>query len=115
MGQWYCTVNGRQYGPISEEHLRDWIAEHRVGPSDMVWTEGMAAWTPASFVPGLFGPGPVRAPRPGPAAPGGQDPGARPGRHRRADRRVRVDQPGLGGHGGAVGHRHRVLDAALAD
>jgi len=65
MGQWYCTVNGRQYGPISEEHLRDWIAEHRVGPSDMVWTEGMAAWTPASFVPGLFGP---RAPAPQPLA-----------------------------------------------
>ena len=57
MSQWYCAVEGRRYGPISEDELRQWIAEGRIRPNDYVWTEGMADWTPAGSVPGLFGPG----------------------------------------------------------
>ena len=54
MKQWYCIIGGQQYGPVSEDELRGWVAQGRVKPTDQVWTDGMAAWTPASAVPGLF-------------------------------------------------------------
>ncbi len=52
--QWYCVIGGRRYGPVSEDELRGWVAEGRVKPTDQVWTDGMAAWAPASAVAGLF-------------------------------------------------------------
>ena len=70
MAQWYCRVGGQQYGPITEEALRQWLREGRVGSSDLVWSEGMAQWLPASQVPGLTVAGavppgpPVQAVRP---------------------------------------------------
>jgi len=54
MKQWYCYVRGQQYGPVSEEVLRRWAAEGRVGPTDRVWTDGMADWAAAGTVEGLF-------------------------------------------------------------
>ncbi len=58
MKQWYCVVNGRQYGPISEEELRRWVAEGRLRPTDRVWSGGMAEWKCLLLVPGLLrGPG----------------------------------------------------------
>jgi len=65
MGQWHCTVNGTKYGPIELEVLRQWIAEGRVRPGDLVWTDGMAAWQPAASVAELGGaaPGPEPAPQ----------------------------------------------------
>ena len=67
---WYCFINGRQYGPMSEEALRAWISEGRVGPTSHVWREGMAGWQPAQIaLPHLFlGGGPAGPPAP-PAAP----------------------------------------------
>ena len=55
MAEWYCMVNGRKYGPIDEEGVRRWAAEGRLTPTDHVWSEGMADWSPATTVPGLFG------------------------------------------------------------
>ena len=46
MGQWYCHTGGQQYGPIEEFVLRQWIAEGRVRPEDLVWSPGMPAWQP---------------------------------------------------------------------
>lgn len=54
MAQWHCSVGGQQYGPISEEELRSWAAQGRVKATDLVWTEGMAEWAPASSVQGLL-------------------------------------------------------------
>ncbi len=53
MRQWHCFVGGQQYGPLGEDVLRSWIAEGRVRPTDLVWSEGMAQWAPAASVPGL--------------------------------------------------------------
>ncbi|MBL7133657.1 MAG: DUF975 family protein [Phycisphaerae bacterium] len=47
MTQWYCGVQGQQYGPLDEQALRGWIAEGRLTANDFVWCEGMAAWRPA--------------------------------------------------------------------
>ncbi len=54
MGQWYCFIAGRQYGPVSEDDLRAWIRQGRVRPADRVWTDGMGDWAAAGSVPNLF-------------------------------------------------------------
>jgi len=52
MAQWYCHAGGKQYGPISDEVLGQWIAEGRVKPTDLVWSEGMDQWAPAGVAVG---------------------------------------------------------------
>lgn len=47
MSQWYCSVRGVRYGPVSQEQLLSWIAAGRVRADDSVWREGMADWVPA--------------------------------------------------------------------
>lgn len=83
MAQWYCFIGGQRYGPVSEEEMRSWVAQGRVGSADLVWTEGMPAWAPAgqafgaaaSPVPG--GPPTVSmVPCPPPGGTGGATPNA---------------------------------------
>jgi uncharacterized membrane protein len=61
MREWFCVVGGTRYGPISEEVLKQWIAEGRLKADDLVWTVGMAEWIRAAAVPGLFASYPVPA------------------------------------------------------
>ena len=44
-------ADGRQYGPASEEQLRQWIAEGRVDANTLVQTEGSTDWKPLASVP----------------------------------------------------------------
>jgi hypothetical protein len=53
MAKWHCHIDGKQYGPVDNEQLADWIREGRVQRSDLVWQEGMGDWLPASSVPAL--------------------------------------------------------------
>ncbi|MCD4823355.1 MAG: GYF domain-containing protein [Phycisphaerae bacterium] len=53
MKEWFCVVGGKQFGPISEEALKQWIAEGRLGRADKVWAEGMAEWVAVTAVPEL--------------------------------------------------------------
>ncbi|MBS3734755.1 MAG: DUF4339 domain-containing protein [Phycisphaerae bacterium] len=50
MSDWYCVVNGQQYGPITREQLQAWILAGNVRPTDRVWSEHLGDWTPASQV-----------------------------------------------------------------
>jgi hypothetical protein len=66
-------ADGREYGPVTGEQLRQWIAEGRVNAQTRVWVEGAAAWRPlvefAEFAP-LLAAAPVAVPGPiGPTAP----------------------------------------------
>jgi hypothetical protein len=62
-------VDGSQYGPISLEQLRQWIAEGRVNAQTRVQADGAAEWKVAAEFPELgFAPG-GGMPRPGPIAP----------------------------------------------
>ncbi len=55
MAQWYCGIGGQQYGPVDEQVLRAWIGEGRVGPDDLIWTQGMPQWTrAATIMPEMF-------------------------------------------------------------
>ncbi|MGY8659191.1 MAG: DUF4339 domain-containing protein, partial [Verrucomicrobiales bacterium] len=51
MMEWFYGKEGQQYGPIDEATLRARISTGEVGPKDLVWTEGMAKWTPLQEVP----------------------------------------------------------------
>lgn len=50
MAQWFYTVGGQRQGPVSEEELRGYVAQGRVGGGEFVWTEGMANWQRADSV-----------------------------------------------------------------
>ena len=75
---WYCYINDRQYGPVDEQVLRDWISEGRLRPTDYVWTAGMADWKEAGTVPSLLGAGTTESLAAAPAAggTGGRTPNA---------------------------------------
>lgn len=44
-------VDGKQYGPVSAEQLRQWLAEGRVNAQTQVLVEGAAGWTTLSALP----------------------------------------------------------------
>ena len=61
MTEWFYGKDGQQYGPIDEATLRARIATGEVGPRDLIWSEGMATWTPLMELP-QFGAGGVVSP-----------------------------------------------------
>ena len=52
---WYLFVNESQYGPVTLEVLRQWIAEGRVQAGDLVWDFAGERWQPARAFPELQG------------------------------------------------------------
>lgn len=72
-------ADGREYGPVGGEQLRQWIAEGRINAQTRVWVEGGGEWRLlvefAEFAPLLAG-----APGPAPVA-GGVRYGAGPRLH----------------------------------
>lgn len=60
-GDWYVGRNGERSGPYTEPQFRRLAASGRIGPADLVWTEGMPAWVPASTIGGLLPGGPSAA------------------------------------------------------
>jgi TM2 domain-containing membrane protein YozV len=54
LAKWHVDIRGRRYGPVGQDVLRQWAIEGRVQPTDLVWSEGMVDWAPASAVPSLF-------------------------------------------------------------
>jgi hypothetical protein len=75
--QWYVSINGESQGPFADAQLRELVSTGRLGPSDLVWRDGMAEWVGAGKIKGLFPggatpPPPPMTPRPAaPAAPVG--------------------------------------------
>jgi hypothetical protein len=45
----------REYGPVSADDLRRWIAERRVNAQTLVWMPGMDAWRPLGSLPEFAG------------------------------------------------------------
>src|SRR3954462_9668078 len=65
-------ADGNQYGPISAEQLRQWIAEGRANSQTRVLAEGATEWKPLSEFPEFFGtatPSPSGALPPPPTMP----------------------------------------------
>ena len=54
--EWIVRVQGKDYGPVDVETLREWKAEGRLLPANQVRRIGLDLWTTAADIPGLFGP-----------------------------------------------------------
>jgi len=69
--EWFYLKNRQNLGPFSQDQLRQLAQQGQLLPTDLVWKNGMANWSPANSIPGLL-PGrqqtPV-APTPPAAAP----------------------------------------------
>src|SRR5438128_1905032 len=52
--EWIVRVEGREYGPVELEVLREWKEEGRVLPTNQARRSDAADWTKASEIPGLF-------------------------------------------------------------
>ena len=68
--RWSLTVDGKTYGPYTDEALRTMVAAGQVLPSTLAWSPGAAGWAPLSSYPG-FGGNAAGAPPPPPPAPKG--------------------------------------------
>lgn len=62
-------TDGRQYGPISTEQLRQWIAENRVESRTPVFVEGATDWSFVGLLPEFAGSFPGQTPPPLSSAP----------------------------------------------
>ena len=49
-------VDGRQYGPVSADQIRRWIAEGRIESRTPIFTGGTADWTFAGLLPEFANP-----------------------------------------------------------
>jgi hypothetical protein len=54
--------DGKIYGPIPVETLRQWMAEGRVNPSTLIQPETSADWQPVSSFPAFAAPPPLSMP-----------------------------------------------------
>jgi len=52
--EWYYARGNKQMGPVSSVDLKRMAAAGEIHPEDLVWREGMAEWTLARNVRGLF-------------------------------------------------------------
>lgn len=59
--RWWYTRGGRREGPVPRERLVDLVRAGWLGPSDLVWSEGMADWIPAGSLDWLCGSAVVRS------------------------------------------------------
>ncbi|MEX2141750.1 MAG: DUF4339 domain-containing protein [Pirellulales bacterium] len=51
---WYYASGGQQRGPLKTAKLKQLATAGELRPTDLVWTDSMANWAPASSVKGLF-------------------------------------------------------------
>lgn len=73
--QYHISRQGQTYGPYPAEDVRRMLAEGRLLPTDLCWTEGMAGWEPLGKLMGAPA-APAAPPAPRPVAP--QAPAQRP-------------------------------------
>ena len=66
--RWSLAIEGRTYGPYTDEALRAMVAAGQVLPSTMAWSPGAAGWAPLATFPG-FGEPTAAAPPPPPPPP----------------------------------------------
>jgi len=56
MAPWHVNIDQKPFGPVDESVLYSWVAQGRLGPDDLIWSEGMPDWVQAVAVfPEWFG------------------------------------------------------------
>ena len=46
--EWHYTLNGEAAGPVSEDEIKDLVAQGTINPESMVWNETFEDWKPLS-------------------------------------------------------------------
>jgi membrane protease subunit (stomatin/prohibitin family) len=64
--RWSLTVDGKTYGPYSDDAVKGMIASGQVAPGTLAWKPGAAGWAPISTFEELGGAGGAQAPPPPP-------------------------------------------------
>jgi hypothetical protein len=64
--RWSLAIDGKTYGPYTDEALRQMISQGQVAPSTLAWHPGAAGWAPVQTFPGFEGTNPGVAPPPPP-------------------------------------------------
>lgn len=67
---WHVSVNGQTQGPFNDQQMSSMVAQGQLTAVTMVWSAGMAGWSPAGQVPQLsnvFASAPPPPPPPPPA------------------------------------------------
>jgi hypothetical protein len=52
--RWHYEYQGERRGPVSSEEIAHLVASGQIQPDSLVWKRGMAEWTPAGQIDGLF-------------------------------------------------------------
>ena len=60
--RWSLAIDGKTYGPYTDEALKQMIAAGQVAPSTLAWHPGASGWAPVQTLPGLRGDEPGRRP-----------------------------------------------------
>jgi hypothetical protein len=66
--EWFYSRQGNRHGPLTAQQVKSLAASGDIGPSDLLWRPGLAAWARAERFKGLF------AERPKQAAPSSELP-----------------------------------------
>jgi hypothetical protein len=48
--EWYYAKHGKQEGPVDLATLQEKVTSGEIAPTDLIWREGMAEWSPAGEV-----------------------------------------------------------------
>jgi membrane protease subunit (stomatin/prohibitin family) len=64
--RWSLTVDGKTYGPYSDDAVKGMVASGQVAPGTLAWKPGAAGWAPISSFEELGGAGSAQAPPPPP-------------------------------------------------
>ena len=107
---WYYEQNGNRIGPVDEATMRGLIANRTISIDTLVWTNGMANWTPlqqTQLAAGL----PVPPPMPGnpPASPYHAAPSHHPDAKDRVAYVLLAVLIGFGVHNFYAGYTNRAL------
>ena len=107
---WYYEQNGNRIGPVDEATMRSLIANRTISIDTLVWTNGMANWTPlqqTQLAAGL----PVPPPMPGnpPASPYHASPSHHPDAKDRVAYVLLAVLIGFGVHNFYAGYTNRAL------
>ena len=54
--KWSLTVDGKTYGPYTDDALKGMVSAGQVAPGTLAWKPGAASWAPALDVRGVRGP-----------------------------------------------------------
>jgi TM2 domain-containing membrane protein YozV len=112
---WYYEQNGNRIGPVDEATMRTLIANRTVSIDTLVWTNGMANWTPLQQTQLAAG---LPVPPPMPGNPPGAPYQAAPAHHPDAKDRVAyvllaVFLGGIGIHNFFAGYTSRAVAQLL--